>query len=283
MTNQGVPARLLLNRMEILNASKKIVITGASSGLGKAMAESLLERGYEVWGTSRRLDRLPQRPRFHPVVLDLESDCSIAEAAEQIEREAGSIAILINNAGNGVFGAMESFPIEAWDQQWRVLVRGPYFFLRQMLPLLRKNKSATVIQVTSLAARFPIPMMGPYSMGKAALSTLTQSLQIESENGQIRFIDLQPGDIQSDFNQAMAISEALNQREKSILEKIEADMRSAPDSKIVTEAVIQIIEGKDYPPRIAVGDLFQSKIAPILLRLVPRSWLNWGIRKYYGI
>ncbi len=269
--------------MENFKLQKKIVITGASSGLGKAMTDSLLNLGYEVWGTSRRLDRLPQRHGFHPVVMDLESDCSIAEAAEQIEREAGSIAVLVNNAGNGVFGSMERFPIEAWDQQWRVLVRGPYLFLRQLLPLLRKNEIGTVIQVTSLAARFPIPMMGPYSMGKAALSALTQSLQIEAENRQIRFIDLQPGDIQSDFNQAMKISGTLNPREKAILQKIEADMRKAPPSTFVSDAVLKIIEGNDSSPRIAVGDLFQSKIAPVLLRVVPRSWLNWGIRKYYGI
>ena len=140
-----------------------------------------------------------------------------------------------------------------------------------------------MIQVTSLAARFPIPMMGPYSMGKAALSALTQSLQIESENSQIRFIDLQPGDIQSDFNQAMAISNVLNEREKGILAKIESDMKKAPSSKIVSDKVVGILEGKSNSPRVAVGDLFQSRIAPLLLRVVPRSWLNWGIRKYYGI
>ncbi|MES2309205.1 MAG: SDR family NAD(P)-dependent oxidoreductase [Verrucomicrobiota bacterium] len=266
-----------------IQQNKKVVITGASAGLGLAMTEKLLDLGYEVWGTSRRLDRLPQRPCFHPIVMDLESDCSMAEAAEQIEREAGSIHILINNAGNGVFGRMESFPLEEWDRQWRILVRAPYFFLRQMLPLLRKNEQATVIQVTSLAARFPIPMMGPYSMGKAALSALTQSLQIERENGKIRFVDFQPGDIRTDFNQAMAISEKLDDRGNLILKKIEADMAKAPSSQCVVKAIVQIVEGNQTSPRIAVGDLFQSKIAPFLLRIVPRAWLNWGIRKYYGI
>jgi NAD(P)-dependent dehydrogenase (short-subunit alcohol dehydrogenase family) len=269
--------------MENAKSQKKIVITGASSGLGKAMAEMLLDLGYEVWGTSRRLDRLPVRPGFHPVVMDLESDCSMAEAAEQIEREAGSIDALINNAGNGVFGKTESFPMDAWDLQWKILVRAPYFFLRQMLPLLRPKEGAIVIQVTSLAARFPIPMMGPYSMGKSALSALTQSLQIEQENHRIHFVDLQPGDIRTDFNQAMAISEKLDDRGKAILQKIEADMAKAPPSQWVAAEVVRILEGKSRSPRVAVGDLFQSRIAPFLLRVVPRSWLNWGIRKYYGI
>lgn len=215
--------------------------------------------------------------------MDLESSCSIQEAAEMIEKESGgTLDALVNNAGSGVFSPVASIPLEQFDQQWQVLVRGPYLLTRELLPLLKKSKGAKVIQVTSLAARFPIPMMGVYSAGKAALSALTQSFQIENES-EVEWIDLQPGDISTAFNQAMPAVENLSPRAQKIRHQIDLDLAKAPPAELVAQKVYEILQKSSSAPRVAVGDLFQSKIAPFLQRIVPRSWINWGIRKYYGM
>lgn len=260
---------------------KKVVVTGASSGLGLAITHSLLENHFEVWGTSRSIHRLPQHPHFHPITLDLESKESIQHAAQTIRDQCPQLHALINNAGSGIFSPMDSTPLESFDQQWRILVRGPYQFLQELLPSLKASPTATVVQITSLAARLPIPMMGSYSMGKAALSALTQSLQIENAHPSIHYVDLQPGDIRTEFNQSMPEVGSLSPTAHKIRQKIDQDMAQAPHPDCVSKIVLNILQNSNPSPQYRVGDLFQSQIAPFLQRIVPRSWLNWGIRRYY--
>src|SRR5213592_5190782 len=103
---------------------KRVFITGASSGIGRAIALALLARGDEVWGTSRNLERLPKMPRCHPVRLDLTDRLSVGEAFNSALSEAGYFDVLINNAGAGHFGPAELLPMETIDSQFQILVFG---------------------------------------------------------------------------------------------------------------------------------------------------------------
>lgn len=259
------------------------MITGASAGIGLAMAKRLAASGHQVWGTSRTLDRLPKLERFHPVVMDLNSECAMAYALEEVEKESGGIDVLINNAGHGAFGPLATFPLDEIEKQWRVLVRGPLFLCQQVIPLMKARGHGTIINVTSLAARFPIPMMVPYSAGKAAMSAFTQGLQLELAGTPIRIVDLQPGDINTGFNGAMGDGKGLDERALKIRERIDADLATAPGPELVAELVEKILKMKNPPPQVVVGDFFQGTIAPLLGRMVPRSWVNWGVGKYFGL
>src|SRR4030095_4037728 len=99
---------------------ERVFLTGASSGIGLAIAHALLARGDEVWGTSRNLERLPRVPQFHPVCLDLGDPRSVEEAFNAALADAGYFDVLINNAGSGHFGPAENLSEKGMSNQFRI-------------------------------------------------------------------------------------------------------------------------------------------------------------------
>src|SRR3979411_2292320 len=136
---------------------KRILLTGASSGIGLAIAKRLTSDGHDVWGTSRDKTRLPQLERFHPIALDLLDPKSIANAFAAAETEAGGFEVLINNAGSGHFGPAEFLPRDALEREFQTLVFGQIQLLQLALPGMRARKSGIVVNITSLASRLPMP------------------------------------------------------------------------------------------------------------------------------
>src|ERR1700736_1541377 len=186
---------------------KRIFITGASSGIGLATAKLLAERGDEVWGTSRDAARIPQLPRLHPVRLDLSDSVSLGESFKGALREAGHFDVVINNAGSGHFGPGEVLPIETVHAQFQTLVFAHIELCRLALGSMRTHGGGRIINVSSLASRMPVPFMGAYNAAKAAMASFTMSLQLELAGSNIRIIDLQPADIHTDFNDAIAATD----------------------------------------------------------------------------
>ncbi len=189
---------------------KKIFLTGASSGIGKAIAAALTECGNEVWGTSRNVSRLPNLSRFHPVQLDLSDPDSINQAFSNALAEAGRFDVLINNAGSGHFGPAENLSEKETANQFQVLVFGQVQLMR--LALKTMPSGGLIINVTSLASRLPVPFMAAYNSAKAALAAFTMTMRLELPDSQVRIVDLQPGDICTDFNDAVTKSEKCDQR-----------------------------------------------------------------------
>src|SRR5271166_4427918 len=158
---------------------KRVFITGASAGFGLLAARALCARGHEVWGTSREPGSLPVLPHFHAVALDLNDPASIESGFARSLDEAGDFDVLINNAGAGLFGPLEAFTDEQLAAQMATLLLGPLRLIRLALPGMRARRSGLLINVSSLAAEFPLPFMAPYSFGKAALSAMTEGLSME--------------------------------------------------------------------------------------------------------
>src|SRR6266404_6423361 len=120
---------------------KHVFLTGASSGIGLAMAQALVARGYEVWGTSRSLDRLPQDKRFHPVQLDLRKSSEIDGAFMLALREAGHFDVVINNAGSGHFGPAEFLLNAEIADQFQVLFFAPVRLMQLALAEMRPREA----------------------------------------------------------------------------------------------------------------------------------------------
>ncbi len=150
-------------------ATKHILLTGASSGIGLEAARLLTANDCVVWGTSRDAKRLPSLANFHPVVMELTDLRSIRENFALALKSAGHFDVIINNSGAGYFGSLTAQPDEIVREQFQLLVHGPLELIRLALPQLRQRPAARVINVSSLAARFPVPYLGPYSAAKAAL------------------------------------------------------------------------------------------------------------------
>jgi len=262
---------------------KKIFLTGASSGIGLATATLLCARGYEVWGTSRDLARLPVRPNLHPVRLDLAQPDSIRDGFAGALREAGAFDALINNAGSGHFGAAEALSPDELRQQFQTLVFGQIDLCRRALESMRGRNAGLIVNVSSLAAELPVPYMAAYNAAKAALASFTMSLQLELSGSRIRVVDLQPGDIKTSFNDAVLRHGAATPQLEKVWRVVDANMKKAPPPELVAREIARLLESGDPPPRVIVGDFFQAKVAPVLFQILPQRIRLWGLKKYYGI
>jgi short-subunit dehydrogenase len=266
---------------------KKIFLTGASSGIGLAIAKLLVGRGNEVWGTSRNLERIPKMPRWHAVRLDLADSLSIEGAFNAAINEAGYFDVLINNAGAGHFGPAELLSSETIVAQFQTLVFGQIQLMQLALHHMQARGEGLIINVTSLASRLPVPFMAAYNAAKAALASFTMSIQLELGNSRVHVVDLQPGDISTEFNQGVTKSADADRRHDAKVartwEVVERNMKKAPTPDLVAKHVLKLINADRPPPRITVGDLFQSKIAPVIFRFLPQRVRLWGLKRYYGI
>src|SRR5438874_1207331 len=266
---------------------KKIFLTGASSGIGLAIAKSLSARGDEVWGTSRDPSRVPQLPQMHPVRLDLSDSNSTNQQFKSALSEAGHFDVVINNAGSGHFGPAEHLSELEIESQFQILVFGHLQLMRLALAAMREREQGLIINVTSLASRLPVPFMAAYNAAKAAMATFTMSIQLELTDQKIHIVDLQPADICTAFNDAVVKDGATDPRyDPKVAETwnaVDRNMKNAPKPELVAEHTLRLIDSNSPPPRITVGDTFQSKIAPFIFRFLPQRVRIWGLKMYYGI
>src|SRR4029453_10915934 len=278
---------MIARRETIFQFVKRVFITGASSGIGLAIAKLLVAQGHEIWGTSRNLERIPKMLHWHPVRLDLADPLSIEGAFNASVTEADYFDVLINNAGAGHFDPAELLPIETIESQFQIVVFGQIQLMQLALRHMQARGEGLIINVTSLASRLPVPFMAAYNAAKAALASFTMSIQLELGDSRVDVVDLQPADIRTEFNQGVAKSTKANSRYDTNIartwEVVERNMKNAPPPDLVAQHVLRLVNAAQPPPRITVGDAFQSKIAPLIFRFLPQRLRLWGLKRYYQI
>ncbi len=262
---------------------KRIFLTGASSGIGLAIARALSANGDEIWGTARKAERVPRLPGLHRVALDLLERDSLGEIFRSAWREAGHFDVVINNAGSGYFGPAGSISSDELARHFQVLVFGQIELLHLALEEMRREEHGLVINVSSLASRLPVPYMAAYNAAKAAVATYTMSIQLELGKGSVRLVDLQPADINTGFNDAIAKPATNDARVERAWQTVDRNMKTAPSPELVARRVMKLIDQSNPPARVTVGDSFQSIIAPFIFRFLPQSIKLWGLGKYYKI
>ena len=265
---------------------KNVFLTGASSGIGLAIAKLLVAEGHEVWGTSRNLQRIPRMPQLHPVQLDLGDPRSVERAFNAGLAEARHFDVLINNAGAGHFDPAELVPMETITSQFQILVFGQIQLTHLALRQMQGRGEGLIINITSLASRLPVPFMAAYNAAKAAMASFTMSIQLELPDSGVRIVDLQPADISTEFNKSVVNTSTDHRYEEKITktwEIVERNMKKAPGPELVARHVLKLIDAAQTPPRITVGDAFQSKFAPLIFRFLPQRVRLWGLKRYYGI
>jgi len=266
---------------------KRVFITGASSGIGLSAAKLLVAEGHEVWGTSRNLERIPKMPRWHAVRLDLANPLSVEAAFNTALTDAGYFDVVINNAGAGHFDPAELVPMETIASQFQILVFGQIQLMQLALRHMQVRGEGLIINVTSLASRLPVPFMAAYNSAKAAMASFTMSIQLELGNSRVHLVDLQPADIRTEFNQGVIKSAEGNPRYDTKIAKTweitERNMKNAPTPDLVARSILRIINSVQPPPRITVGDAFQSEFAPLIFRFLPQRVRLWGLKRYYRI
>lgn len=173
---------------------KVVLITGGSSGLGKAIGVLLKSKGFIVYGTTRDKTKHADFKAFELLQLDVRNEKSISIAVEAIVKKEGRIDVLVNNAGVGITGAVEETPMDAIQNVFDVNFHGPLRLIRTVLPQMRKQQSGLVINITSIAGYMGLPFRGYYSASKGALELLTEALRMETKAFGISFTCLAPGD-----------------------------------------------------------------------------------------
>jgi len=185
------------------------LVTGCSSGLGLALARAVAQSGDQVVVTSRRTDTLAglvaEWPdRVSAVALDLCDAGKCEEAVNTAVERLGGIDVLVNNAGGGLYGAVEEVGDDELRDQLETLVVGPWRLIRLVLPLMRAQGSGHIVNVSSIAGRMPVPGLAAYITGKHALEGMSQSLAAEVAPFGIRVTVLEPGGYATRYGNTLA-------------------------------------------------------------------------------
>jgi NAD(P)-dependent dehydrogenase (short-subunit alcohol dehydrogenase family) len=182
--------------------SKTVLITGASSGIGAATAQRLLGAGWSVYAAARRLDRMKalEAAGATLVSLDLTDDASIVAAVAAVEREAGRLDALVNNAGYGSYGAVEDVPMAEARRQVEVNLFGLARLIQLATPIMRRQKSGRIVNVTSIGGKMWEPLGGWYHATKFAVEGLSDCLRMELEPFGIDVIVIEPGAIRTEWS-----------------------------------------------------------------------------------
>jgi NAD(P)-dependent dehydrogenase (short-subunit alcohol dehydrogenase family) len=179
-----------------------VLITGCSSGIGRATAQYLVEDGWTVYATSRDESDLEglADAGCRTDELDVTSGPDIDRVVDRIVDEEGAIDVLINNAGYGQYGPVEGIQTDRLHAQFDVNVYGPHRLMRAVLPYMRDEESGTIVNVSSVAGRISTPAGGAYSASKFALEALSDALRAEVEGFGVDVVLIEPGPVETEFN-----------------------------------------------------------------------------------
>lgn len=178
-----------------MNSQKKVVlITGGSSGIGKAIGLHLSQKNYVVYGTTRNTSKYKDFNYFQLINLDVTKPETIKKAINTIINKEGQLDILINNAGVGITGAIEEVPDHEIVKHFETNYFGALKTIKAVLPQMREQQKGFIINITSIAAHMGLPYRGIYSASKAALEITTEAIRMEVKDFGIQLTNLAPGD-----------------------------------------------------------------------------------------
>src|SRR4051795_11952923 len=181
--------------------SEAVLITGCSSGIGKATAEHLAKRGHTVYATARKLDAIRDLEAHgcRLLALDVTDDASMAAAVKAVEDAEGAVGVLVNNAGYSQSGAVESVPMDAIRKQFETNVFGLVRMCQLVLPGMRNQRWGRIVNISSMGGRLVFPGGGYYHATKFAVEALSDALRFEVKGFGIDVVIVEPGLIKTEF------------------------------------------------------------------------------------
>ncbi|NRH26358.1 SDR family oxidoreductase [Pseudomonas sp. MS19] len=266
------------------------LITGCSSGIGRALADAYGNAGYSVWATARKAADLEalSAAGFNAVELDVNDASAIAQLAARLETQAGGLDVLINNAGYGAMGPLLDGGAEAMRRQFETNVFSLIEITRALFPLLRQSKGL-VINIGSVSGVLVTPFAGTYCASKAAVHALSDALRLELAPFSVNVMEVQPGAIASSFgaNASREAEQLISEGSPwwPLREGIRARANASQDNPTpATDVARDILAAsqRPNPPRLLrLGN--GSRALPLLAALLPKNLLEHALKKRFGL
>jgi NAD(P)-dependent dehydrogenase (short-subunit alcohol dehydrogenase family) len=259
-----------------------VLITGASSGFGHLLARRLAAAGQTAFGGARRTaepaDGFPLLP------LDVRDEASVRAAVATVEREAGSIDVLVNNAGYSHEGALEELTVEELKAIFETNFFGAVRMMQAVLPGMRARRAGRIINVSSLAGLMPLPFMGAYSASKHALESYSESLRHELLPLGISVFLVEPGYFKTGIAQRKLrvpprIADYDAQRQR-VYAAFEHEEQRAPAPDPVVDLLLELVAGRRTRLRHLIG---RDSSMFTLRGIVPQRVYEWGMRKSFRL
>lgn len=244
------------------NSKKVVLITGASSGFGKFTAKDLIKRGYIVYGAARRVEQMQDLidAGGHAIKMDVTNDESVKAGVGRIIDEQGRIDVLVNNAGYGSYGFVETADLEQMKKMYEVNVWGLVRVSQQVLPHMRERKQGRVINISSLAGKMSMAFLGFYASSKFAVEAISDALRQEVGRFGIDVSVIEPGAFQTGFEDKVldelkdaAPGEVYQPIVDSFIPNLRDIYSKAPTPEPVVEAIVSGIESSKPKTRYLVG------------------------------
>jgi NAD(P)-dependent dehydrogenase (short-subunit alcohol dehydrogenase family) len=259
------------------NKKAVAVVTGSSSGIGYETSLLLAKNGFFTYATMRnpdnsnKIDNLKQSEKLSLEVLklDVTDDKSVKEAIEKIANEQGTIDVLVNNAGYALVGPLEELSIQEFKEQFETNVFGVIRVIKEILPIMRKQRHGIIVNISSVAGRTGFPLTSAYVSSKFALEGLSESIAYEIEQFGIKVILIEPGVIKTNFDSNLKIGKGVSDTKTTngndspyadLTEKRIAGFKPRFENGLppieVAKVILRAITSKNVPPesRYLVGD-----------------------------
>jgi NAD(P)-dependent dehydrogenase (short-subunit alcohol dehydrogenase family) len=264
-------------------ASRVVLITGASSGIGRATADMLAARGHRIFGGVRAPATTRPLLGVELIQLDVRDEASVKACVEEVRSRAGRIDVLVNNAGITLVGAVEETGIGQAQALFDTNVIGVLRMTQAVLPGMRRQGAGLIVNISSILGFVPAPFMGVYASTKHAIEGLSESLDHEVRAFGIRVVLIEPHYIRTNLDASAAQAEgridAYAPQRLRTAAAITHDTDTAPEPKLVAEAVLRSIEGP-YRMRRPVG---RAALLSWLRRLLPARLFDPSLRKAFAL
>ncbi|HXT44093.1 MAG TPA: oxidoreductase [Pseudonocardiaceae bacterium] len=257
------------------------LVTGASSGIGKAATLALADAGFRVIGTSRHTSRVAPGDGVTLLDLDVTSDESVSSVVGQVIARFGRLDVLVNNAGVGANGAAEEISVAQAQGVFDVNVFGLMRMTRAVLPHMRAQRSGRIINVSSVGGFVPNPFMAVYVATKHAVEGYSESLDHEVREHGVRVLLVEPGPINTPFDANMVQADTplpVYSRRRRIFEDVMTETMRAGDDPAVVAKVIATAATDPKPKLRYLAGSTAGRVAA-LRRIVPAQTFDKSIRK----
>jgi short-subunit dehydrogenase len=277
------------------DTKRVVLITGASSGIGQVTARHLHDKGYQVYGTSRKAQTLasevsqPSDAVSFPMIrMDVRSDESVKQGVGYILEKEGRIDVLVNNAGYGIAGAIEDTSVAEAQAQFETNMWGMLRVCKAVLPIMRDQQAGYIVTISSVGGQIAVPFQGLYCASKFALEGLAEALRMEVRPFGIHVVLIEPGDCCTQFTTNRCRTEASEHNQvyakrcEAAIAVMEHDERHGLPPDKVARILERIIRDPSPRLRYAVAS-FPQKLAIVLKKILPSRLFEFLIMKYYRL